>query len=468
VGSSYTISSCSGLTAQDYTIGYSYGTYTVTQRPVNVAVTGTQVYGGSGVTYTPSYAATDFANGDTSSVVTNNLSCTTDATATSPVSGTYHVLSCTGLTATNYAITIVPGAFTVTRAPLTVRANDQTITYGDALPNPYTYQITGYVNGEGASALSALPTCTATGVTSSTGAGSYPITCSGAGAANYSISYPPGTLTIVQKAATLAYSGNLFWSTGSATATTANVTLQATLTPGSGGSPSLTNGAPVTFKLFSSSNFSSTPTLTCVTNTMSTAGVASCNVPALGVDSWTVVVSLGNNAYFSAPDSDPVVITVYVPATDKFATGGGWVTDPSGSAANQHGNFGFTVRFNKSGSPTGQSVYVYRGTDGYNYVIKSNSWNGGGITFPSANSVSFSAKANVTVIDRATGLAVSGLGGGNYTFRVDATDKGEPGSSDTYAIVVYAPNGVLYHQAGTTAGQLTLGGGNLTVHSTTK
>jgi len=466
VGSSYTISSCSGLSADDYTIGYSYGNLTVTPKPITVAVSGTRVYGGS-PSYTPNYTNTAFENGDTAeSVVTGSLSCTTDSTTTSTVGTGYHVTSCSGLSAPNYTIGYSDAGFEVTPAPLTVTADPQSITYGDPLPSPYTYAITGYVNGQNSGALTTLPTCSAAGVTTSTGAGSYPISCSGGAATNYSFNYVPNNLTIGLKGAVLAYSGNLFWSTGSATNTTAPVTLQATLTPGSGGNPDLTKGAPVLFKLYKSTNMTQQSTdATCLTYTMSSGGVATCNLN-LGIDNWTVVASIAGNQFFSAADSDPVVITVYQPATDKFATGGGWVTDPSGSAANQHGNFGFTVRFNKNGSPTGQSVYVYRGADGYNYVIKSNSWNGGGITFPASNTVSFSAKANVTVIDRSTGLAVPGLGGGNYTFKVDSTDNGAPGSTDKYAITVYAPNGVLYHQAGTTGSQLVLGGGNVTVHST--
>jgi hypothetical protein len=58
---------------------------------------------------------------------------------------------------------------------------------------------------------------------------------------------------------------------------------------------------------------------------------------------------------------------------------------------------------------------------------------------------------------------VSGLGGGNYSYRVDATDKGQTG--DTCAISVYTSTGALWHQAGTTAAQLLLGGGNVVLHS---
>jgi hypothetical protein len=199
---------------------------------------------------------------------------------------------------------------------------------------------------------------------------------------------------------------------------------------------------------------------------MSSAGVASCVVANLGTDNWTVVVQEpSSNGYFTAPNSDPLVITVYQPTTEKFATGGGWVTDLSSnvSTKNRHGNFGLTVRYKSGGTtPTGQAVYVFRGADGYDYVVKSNSWSGGGLSF-GINTSGFSGKANVTAINPSSGLAVSGVGGGNYTYRIDVTDNGSTG--DTYAISVYTPTGALYHQAGTTSNQLALGGGNIVVHT---
>jgi hypothetical protein len=81
----------------------------------------------------------------------------------------------------------------------------------------------------------------------------------------------------------------------------------------------------------------------------------------------------------------------------------------------------------------------------------------------STSGTGFSGRCSVIVIDRATGLQVPSLGGGNYSFRVDATDNGATG--DTYAISVYTSTGVLWHRAGTTASQLPLGGGNVVVHS---
>lgn len=89
----------------------------------------------------------------------------------------------------------VQQSFNVNPAPLTVAANDKTIVLGSALPT-LTASYNTFVNGDTAStALNTAPTCTTTATTSSP-AGNYPITCSGAVAPNYSISYQPGTLSI--------------------------------------------------------------------------------------------------------------------------------------------------------------------------------------------------------------------------------------------------------------------------------
>jgi hypothetical protein len=319
--------------------------------------------------------------------------------------------------------------------------------------------------------LSGSATCAASGTTGSPPgpAGSYPVTCAQgtlSAGGNYRFSYGSGTLTISKKPAIVGYTGGMFFSTGSSSATSASVTLQATITPAAGGSPDLTKAAPVKFLLYKSTNLTmASPDATCTATAVSSAGIATCTVSSLGIDNWTVIVQEPANGYFTSPDSDPVVITVYQPATDKFATGGGWITDPNSNVSpqNSHGNFGLTVRYkNGTTTPSGQSVFVFRGADGYDYVVKSNSWTGGGLSF-GTNTASFSGKCNVTAIDPSTGLAVTGIGGGNYTYRVDVTDNGNTG--DTYAISVYNSTGTLYHQAGTTGSQLPLGGGNIVVHT---
>ena len=105
-------------------------------------------------------------------------------------------------------------------------------------------------------------------------------------------------------------------------------------------------------------------------------------------------------------------------------------------------------------------TYSWRNpADGYDYVLTSNSWTGGDLSITS-NRVSISGKATLTAYDPRTGHAVAGIGGGNYTFLVNAADNGA-GSADTYSIVIRTPAAVVIHSVS----QTLLGGGNVVVHS---
>ncbi|MDN4165110.1 Ig-like domain-containing protein [Cytophagales bacterium LB-30] len=88
----------------------------------------------------------------------------------------------------------VSQSLTVNAANLTLTVDDKSITYGEALPE-FTYQLTGFVNGEDASVLTQIPQISST-ATANSDAGSYEITANGAEAANYTFTYEAGTLTI--------------------------------------------------------------------------------------------------------------------------------------------------------------------------------------------------------------------------------------------------------------------------------
>ncbi|HEX8020405.1 gliding motility-associated C-terminal domain-containing protein [Mucilaginibacter sp.] len=88
---------------------------------------------------------------------------------------------------------------TVTPAPLTVTANDKSKAYGAANP-PFTVTYSGFVNNEGIAQLITPPNATTT-ATALSAPGQYPITASGAVAANYSFTYIGGVLTIVSSSA---------------------------------------------------------------------------------------------------------------------------------------------------------------------------------------------------------------------------------------------------------------------------
>ena len=163
----------------------------------------TRTYGGANPTLTASY--TGWVNGDTQSVLSGAPSLTTTATASSPV-GSYAITAGAGtLTAANYSFTFVNGTLTVSKAMLTVTANNATRAYGAANPT-FTASYAGFVNGDTLSVLSGAPSLTTT-ATASSPAGNYTITAAVGtlAAANYSFTFVNGTLTVTQGAAVITW-----------------------------------------------------------------------------------------------------------------------------------------------------------------------------------------------------------------------------------------------------------------------
>lgn len=111
-------------------------------------------------------------------------------------------------------------------APVTVTAEDKTITFGDAEPT-FTFTTTGLPQG---TSFTTPPTCGVAG--EHTDAGTYAITCTGANAGeDYDISYVAGTLTVKKAAQSISFAQPANTVFG------ADVTLAATAT----------SGAPVAF-----------------------------------------------------------------------------------------------------------------------------------------------------------------------------------------------------------------------------
>ncbi len=170
---------------QNYTMAIDQAMLTVT------GANATMTYGGAVPALGVNYSG--FVNGDNASSLTSPSMATTTATSAS-TTGTYAITP-SGGSATNYTFNYVNGTLTVGPAALTVTANDQTMTYGGAVPSPLTVSFSGFVNGDNSSSLSTQPTASTT-ATSTSPAGTYPITPSGGTAANYTFTYQPGTLTI--------------------------------------------------------------------------------------------------------------------------------------------------------------------------------------------------------------------------------------------------------------------------------
>ncbi len=117
--------------------------------------------------------------------------------------GTYPIICSGGDAGTNYTIHYYDGVFTVSaKIILNVTGSSHTITYGDAAPI-FTSNITGFVDGDDASVLNTLPTCTA-GSGSFTAIGSpYAVACSGGLDDKYDFNYIPGIMTVNPKALTI-------------------------------------------------------------------------------------------------------------------------------------------------------------------------------------------------------------------------------------------------------------------------
>ncbi|HEX5689378.1 MAG TPA: MBG domain-containing protein, partial [Roseiflexaceae bacterium] len=168
-------------------------TLTVSKRALTLTADNlTKTYGDAVPSLT--YTASGLLNGDTLAAILSGAPATT-ATQTSPV-GNYPITQGT-LSALNYVISFVNGTLAVTKAPLRVSADDLTRKVGVANP-PLTMNYSGFVLGETASALSALPSASTLANTASP-AGEYPITLTGGSALNYVLELVNGILTITDK-----------------------------------------------------------------------------------------------------------------------------------------------------------------------------------------------------------------------------------------------------------------------------
>lgn len=149
-----------------------------------------RLYGDADPQYSSTY--TGFVNGENESVITSHGNYSTTATAKSDV-GTYTITQ-SGATAQNYLFTYESGTLTVNKAPLTITANDKTMTYGGNVPT-LDARYEGLKNNETKPAWITTPSITTT-ATKTSNVGTYPITISNAEAKNYYLTINNGTLTI--------------------------------------------------------------------------------------------------------------------------------------------------------------------------------------------------------------------------------------------------------------------------------
>ncbi len=204
---SYGVTATGGA-ASNYTVVDGTGAYSVTPATVTVTPTGTQVYGGSGVGV--SYAYTGLVNGNGTGVVTG-VTYFTNASASSPVAGTY-AIAATGGTASNYDVVNGVGVYTVTPATVTVTPTGTQVYGGGNAAVSYAY--TGLVNGNGTGVVTGIGYSTP--VTTASNVGSYGVTVTGGTASNYNVVDGTGAYSVTPATVTVTPTGSQVYGGGNA------------------------------------------------------------------------------------------------------------------------------------------------------------------------------------------------------------------------------------------------------------
>ncbi|AHY55593.1 two-partner secretion domain-containing protein [Bradyrhizobium japonicum] len=180
---------------------------TIDRAALTISANASKIYDGLAFSG-GSVAYSGFMNGETASVLSGTLSY--GGTAQGAVNAGRYGLTASGLSSANYAITYVDGSLTVNKAPLTIAVNGVTKIY-DGVPFSGGSAIySGFVNGEGLSALSG--TLIYSGSAQGTrNPGVYSIAASGLTSANYGITYVDSRLAIIPRdagACSLGAGGN--------------------------------------------------------------------------------------------------------------------------------------------------------------------------------------------------------------------------------------------------------------------
>ncbi|WP_207422857.1 MBG domain-containing protein [Desertivirga brevis] len=185
---SYSIRQGTLALSANYNLSYNSANLTIAQKALTVTVNNqTKTYGALNPSLTVTYSG--LVNGETT--LNPAPTVTTAVTAATGI-GSYDITAIG--TAVNYNVTYVKGTLTVTKAALTITADNKEKIQGIAVP-ALTASYSGFVNGEDKSVLLTQPVLH-TDVVAMTGQGDYPINLSGATAANYAITHIPGILKV--------------------------------------------------------------------------------------------------------------------------------------------------------------------------------------------------------------------------------------------------------------------------------
>ena len=211
VGSPYAItpSAAVGSGLGNYMISYHAAPVGLTVNPKALDITAkdrSKIYGQvvifAGTEFT--VGSSQLVNGDT---VTSVTLTSAGAAATANVVGSLYMITPSAALGTglgNYTIGYhnAPVGLTVSKAALTIKADDKTIVLHAALPT-FTVTPTGLVNGETLAVLGGSLTYTPT--TTPANAGTYDIVPSGYTSNNYNITFQKGTLTVMYSSSCIIF-----------------------------------------------------------------------------------------------------------------------------------------------------------------------------------------------------------------------------------------------------------------------
>lgn len=193
----------SGGVSSNYTFSYVAGNFEVTKAVLTATADNqTKVYGEPNPTLTFQYSGwvTGVEALDAAPTITTTIDGTT-------VVGSYsNAIALSGGADNNYTFTLLSGDFEVTKAVLTVTADNQTKVYGEANPT-LTFQFSGWLNGDDAEDLTTKPSASTTvSVTSPVGVYSGGIPVAGGVDENYNFSYIAADFSVTK--ATLTVTAN--------------------------------------------------------------------------------------------------------------------------------------------------------------------------------------------------------------------------------------------------------------------
>lgn len=191
----------SAATAKNYEISYKAGKLTITQVPLTLVASNiSREYGD----YNPilKYTANGLKGGDTVLSALNEEPIVSTTAIESSNVGEYPIII-SGGSSKNYSLSYRNGILNVTKAPLTVVAEDAERVYGDNNPS-FSRSYLGFkLSDNESSAFSSLPRIICTAIKTSD-VGEYPIEISGGTSKNYDIvSYENGTLNVTKAPLTL-------------------------------------------------------------------------------------------------------------------------------------------------------------------------------------------------------------------------------------------------------------------------